>query len=690
MARYQKPAKKSVKSKQKRESNQTTREPHLRDANHQAELISGPPGMLAGTDVVQAQSDRLGDPRLQTGQRQSLAVQIGRRHGNRHLQRLMLPPDQSGLELEPQPLVPAGPGQTNVIARWYDDGPYTPGEMSRLYHELPAGERAEVNAEVDRRFAAETGITRKLDPNNPEDAGLINVWLRIRDAVMAERVGEPEEPTPEEPKKEEPTPEEPKPEEPTPEEPKPEPPKTGLSYEEAKKQIEAAGKGWGTDEAGIYAAIRQCYEREKLAADPAVQALLEDELSGHDLWKAQLLLAFGSEAAYPQPIKEIWSATEGWGTDEERIYQALQKLNAAEVAAISKVPGLRAMLEDELSGKDLKAAEDLLSGDYAKAIDRHKENVAEMTTQLNNMKSGTPIERNTAEWLAPSTPGATPKNDLHVATLTHDAPARAKEHGYGNDFQAYFGAQEIHPDDSATYDPHIGSTRNIRFVKKGTGGHHLNRDIWIYEPKRQGAGGVKMLLIHEVQHDADRHDDEAGHGGRGPKEAWNRYKTEFRAYWQDGRYDGISDATDPSLAPWDNARQKTIKDNMVSSGLYEWLDKNYKDDDAKVDGKKFKDLVHSYARPEGVNLENSPRIDDFYRRLDGCKKSDTDLTDSPLKELEAAANQLDAHDQAYVNSEQAVRLQQMMKDNLVDAVLVHMATIVNGGTLPAWVNAGTP
>lgn len=654
--------------------------PAVAEANlNQAELVQIPG--IVNNATIQAQGERIGDPRLQRAQKEALARQIGHAHGNQHLQRVLQTLRPPGKETGgPEHTQPEAPLQTGVISRWEDEGPYTPGDMSQRYHELPPKEKAEVNAEVDRRFQAETGVTRKLDPKNPKDLALVRKWLRIRDAVMTKRVTKPDKPP--EPKK--PEPEKPEPEKPKPEKPKPEPPKTGLSYEEAKKKIEAAGKGWGTDEAAIYDAIRKCSERDKLKADASIQKLLKDEMSGHDLWKAQLLLEFGSESAFPEPIKEIWSATKGWGTDEKRIFEALQKLDGPTISRISKIPGLKDMLKSELSGKDLKASNDLLAGDYAKAIDRHKANVAEMATQINNMRTGTLIERNTAEWLVPTSPGAKPKNDLHVCTLTHDAEARAKEHGHEKDYQTYFGAIEKFPDNSSTYDAHIKSKRNIRFVKKNTGGHHLNKDIWIYEPKSQGASGVKILLIHEVQHDADRHDEEHGHGGSGPAEVWNRYKTEFRAYWQDGRYNSTSAAHNPGLAPWDNARQKIIFDNMVASGIYEWLKKNYDDDSAKIDGKKFKDLVHSYTKPEGVNLQNSPRIDDFYLSLDKCKKSHTDLTKDPLKALETAAKQLNAHDQAQVNSADAARLQEMMKANLAATVLPHIAKIVNGGTLPGW------
>ena len=51
--------------------------------------LPGGPMAKAGGSTVQARAARLGDPPLQTAQRQDLATQIGRVQGNRHLQRVV-------------------------------------------------------------------------------------------------------------------------------------------------------------------------------------------------------------------------------------------------------------------------------------------------------------------------------------------------------------------------------------------------------------------------------------------------------------------------------------------------------------------------------------------------------------------------------------------------------------------------
>jgi hypothetical protein len=463
------------------------------------------------------------------------------------------------------------------------------------------------------------------------------------------------------------------------------------SYETAKQKIEDACRGMGTDEEAIYSAIRECLEREKLKNDGDVQRLLNDELSGHDLWKAQLLLEYGHESGFPAAIKEIWAATKGLGTDEDRIYKALEKLSEADVKIISKVPGLRDILNGELSGKDLTAADDLLSGAYAQQIAKQKENVAFIKQELTDMKKpGNPAKvRNTSEWLDPSTPGEKPKNELYVLTRTHDSAARAKEHGEDNNV-AYFGDTPQFPDNSATYDAHIESKRNIHYSAPSVAGEHLDKKIWLHDPKKWGSSTVRGVMVHEVQHDADRHDSEEGHDKpfKSPEESWNRYKTEFRSYWLDGGFDSSSTTSGSATnTKFDNAKQERIFKHMYGSSpddVYAvWLQPNY-DKNTKIGSNNFQDLIHAYAKPEGVNLINSPRIDEFFLALEKCKQSDTNLKINPLQALEAKANGFNADDRAHVNSHEAKRLQEMMKKSLEKSVLIHIAKIVNGGTEPAW------
>lgn len=459
-----------------------------------------------------------------------------------------------------------------------------------------------------------------------------------------------------------------------------------ISFDDAKAAIEKACKGWGTDEKAIYHAIRECSDRPRLQNDPTVKQLLDDELSGHDRWKADLLFQYGNEANYPKGLQEIWDATKGWGTDENKILQMLQKLTPAELALLNAASGLNAVLMKELGGKDLQAVQDLFAGQYAQALADHQANVAAVKAEITAMRADPdPAISNTAEWLEPVAVGGVAKNELYVLSKTHDSAARVAAHGKSNSMEAYFGGDKLYPDNSGDYDAHVDSNRNIEYIDGSWLGAHLDRKIWVYDPISSLAS-LRGTLVHESQHDADRHDKEPGadKAYKSPEESWVRYKTEFRAYW-------VANMTSPTVsgsaaAPFDNQRQKDIFDHLYNSPTYSvWLKPNY-DNDTKVYGEGFKKLVHNYKTPEGVNLINSPRIDDFFLKLEACKKSDTDLTKSPLKELEVAANALDAQDRAHVNSAEALRLQEMAKDHLEDAVLAHIATIVNGGVAPAWVN----
>ncbi len=455
----------------------------------------------------------------------------------------------------------------------------------------------------------------------------------------------------------------------------------------ARWLIKQAAAGAGTDEGAIYAAIRQCDDRAALKADPEVQRLLKSEMKGHDLWKAQLLLEFGDESKFPPAVRAIWGATEGAGTDESRIFKAIDKLKASQLEELLKIPGLQGILKADLNKGEMKRA----TGG-ADVRERHRKNVAFVTRVLTEMgrPGNPPIIRNTAEWLMPAG-GRIAKNDLFVLTKTHDAEARAKKHGKDGEV-AYFGDSPAHPADAADYELAITSKRNIHFAAPSVAGEHLPGRVWLMEPKKHGVASVRSFLVHEVQHDADRHshDPDDSKAYKSPEESWVRYRTEFRAYWVDGdfappRYSETSgSATDPKF---DNAKQEAIFLHMYGDSptdVYaEWLRPNY-DRNTTVHGKKFKDLVHGYKRPEGINLVNSPRIDDFYVQLRKCAKVDTNLRRSPLKELKTTAEALDADDRTYVNCAPAAALQELMKTRLAATPYRKIATIINGGSLPKW------
>ena len=459
-----------------------------------------------------------------------------------------------------------------------------------------------------------------------------------------------------------------------------------INFLTARWRIRLASAGAGTKEGEIYEAIRLCAEADRatLKADPEVQRLLKSEMKGHDLWKAQLLLEFGTESRFPPTVRAIWGATEGVGTDEQRIYKAIDKLTPGQLDELLKIPGLRGILKADLNKGAMKRA----TGG-AGILGRHRRNVEVTKEVLAEMKKPdrSLLIRNTAELLEPSGGGAS-KARLSVLTKTHDAADRAKKHGKTGEV-AYFGDDQTYPDNTADYDLDITEDRNIHFEEPGVAGSQIGSRIRLMEPRRRRAS-VPSTLVHEVQHLADKHerDPDWHEDDKSPEQSWVLYKTEFRAYWIDGSYKkhGTTSGT-ANEARFDNAKQEAIflhlwGDNDKDT-YAEWLRPNYRGNTA-VGGRKFRDLVHGYTHPEGVNLINSPRIDHFWRRLRLCDKGDTILGLSPLKELKAAAQALDDIDRTYVQSSRAAALQQMMKDRLAAKPLEEIAKILNGGTLPDW------
>lgn len=494
-------------------------------------------------------------------------------------------------------------------------------------------------------------------------------------------------PDPEPPKPEpKPGPEPPKPEpKPGPEPPKPEPkPDNSLTVEKAKEQIQNAASGWGTDENSIYDAIRRCNSRSGLSSDPHLMELIRDELSGGDLWKALFLLQYGDEANFPKSINKILDAASGWGTNENAIYKTLEELTDPEKEQFKNMPYLWELLEDELNSEELQKAFSKVVGgyDYSAALQKHQKNIDDTKKVLEEMKVGSTKEKNTADWLDSSRTGRA-KNILHIMTKTHDGTARANHFGHKDNKDAYVGNEDEFPNNTG-YEESIDSKRNINFIQRRTGGLHSGKHIWLFEPINNSS---KMLLVHEVQHDADRHDDEPGHDkpAGSPEESINRYKSEFRAYWQDGRYDSTSDTDKPSPDDgWQNKRQKEIFDGMISSGLYQHVADNFKKNE-KVNGIPYKDIVKGYGSPEGVNLENSPRIDDFYLQLKKCNKKHSKFDENPLQKLKTLTENLNETDKIYINSIMAKSLQNLMKSNLDINPLDVITKIIGDGTKPTWV-----
>ncbi len=126
------------------------------------------------------------------------------------------------------------------------------------------------------------------------------------------------------------------------------------------RAIQEAAAGLGTDEEAIFEAIRHMSLAERAAAraDPNFTAILNDELSGDELQRAQLLLSGVSINT-----EHAMDAMSGLGTDEAALFAALEAMDAAERATVRMNAGFMAQIRDELSGKELERARKILGGD---------------------------------------------------------------------------------------------------------------------------------------------------------------------------------------------------------------------------------------------------------------------------------------------------------------------------------------
>jgi hypothetical protein len=140
----------------------------------------------------------------------------------------------------------------------------------------------------------------------------------------------------------------------------------GFDPHEKAQALHDAFDGWGTDERkvldilwvgnreltqAIEAAYNQRYQ-------PQLEQALHNELSGDDLQKALQLLGHG-QLTLGDKIRE---AVKGWGTDEDQIFNALDRASAAELNQLRNDPELVNWLRNELSGEDLNLVNAYLEG----------------------------------------------------------------------------------------------------------------------------------------------------------------------------------------------------------------------------------------------------------------------------------------------------------------------------------------
>jgi hypothetical protein len=113
------------------------------------------------------------------------------------------------------------------------------------------------------------------------------------------------------------------------------------------------------------------------------------------------------------------------------------------------------------------------------------------------------------------------------------------------------------------------------------------------------------FLAHEGIHAADRKSS----GGN----TWDRYATEFRAYWVMGVGSGKSEAFDPSMSGLGpkSERSREIFKHLYGNSTYPFVKPSYDDNVAG-----FRVRVDNYLFPDGINLTLSGKLTDLRAEIE--------------------------------------------------------------------------
>ena len=125
----------------------------------------------------------------------------------------------------------------------------------------------------------------------------------------------------------------------------------GVVYRTIKDDLREAIAGWGTDEEAIYTRLATADADEKTAvlSDPVLMDDLYDDLSRSEWGKVLGLLGASGES-------RVHAASEGWGTDEEAIYDALRASSVPDLKRQIQGSTMLLQLRDELSDDELGKA----------------------------------------------------------------------------------------------------------------------------------------------------------------------------------------------------------------------------------------------------------------------------------------------------------------------------------------------
>jgi Domain of unknown function (DUF4157) len=112
-------------------------------------------------------------------------------------------------------------------------------------------------------------------------------------------------------------------------------------------KLRLAIAGWGTDEGYIHRSLARASQAElaAIAADPALLAALEGDLSGEDLRRVLDRLSVPLD-------RKLRFAIRGWGTDEQYIFDSIAGAPIAQVMTVARDGALMQALDDDLNATE--------------------------------------------------------------------------------------------------------------------------------------------------------------------------------------------------------------------------------------------------------------------------------------------------------------------------------------------------
>ncbi len=141
----------------------------------------------------------------------------------------------------------------------------------------------------------------------------------------------------------------------------------GFSPRAQAQKLYSAMSGMGTDERAIFDALHTGRSDLNRAIEAAFNQMypryslrywLKDELGGSDYTRAIQLLGRGDFTL----AQKLAQAASGWGTDEQKIFHALEVASASELEEVKSNASLMARLREELNDDDFQLASAFLNG----------------------------------------------------------------------------------------------------------------------------------------------------------------------------------------------------------------------------------------------------------------------------------------------------------------------------------------